>query len=215
MYKSPVQVDLDNNFVEQFQYKAGNRRENNRDTEDRFDQAIVEHAETATQQLNKLFTYKAPVDAVGPKAIKSLDEHINGGGGGGDRKNPKTSFFELSGNYYTGKYKDENIKRIMVKSYLITEDLKNYINDMSMEIIQTHQGCVPVIKTFEKNAYDENKFVKALKFYDIKGPLNEKGLCNREHQLIVDEGPMCEEFKTLDTSLLHYENSIIFYQREQ
>ena len=32
-----------------------------------------------------------------------------------------------------------------------------------MEIIQTNQGCMPIIKTFEYNAYNKNKFVKALK----------------------------------------------------
>lgn len=68
---------------------------------------------------------------------------------------------------------------------------------------------MPIIKTFEYNAYNKNKFVKALKFYNYKGD------CKLKKQIIVDEGVMCDEFRTYDTSLLHFENSIIFYKREE
>lgn len=115
----------------------------------------------------KLFNFNAPEDAYLTKKIKTLKEYVNDCET--NIKNPKTSFFELSGNYYTGKYKDQNKKTINVKSYLSMENQANYIKDLSMEIIQTKQGCMPIIKTFEYNAYDEKRFVKALKFYDYKG----------------------------------------------
>jgi hypothetical protein len=115
----------------------------------------------------------------------------------------------LSRDYYTGRYKGDNKRTIVVKSYLITEDYQNYVKDLSMEIIQTNQGCMPIIKTFEYNAYNKNKFVKALKFYNYKGD------CKLKKQIIVDEGVMCDKFRTYDTSLLHFENSIIFYKREE
>ena len=124
-------------------------------------------------------------------------------------KNPRNKFFELSRDYYNEKYKDTNKKTIVVKSYLITEDYQNYVKDLSMEIIQTNQGCMPIIKTFEYNAYNKHKFVKALKFY------NYRENCKLIKQIIVDEGVMQEKFKTYDTSLLHFGNSILFYKREE
>lgn len=68
---------------------------------------------------------------------------------------------------------------------------------------------MPIIKTFEFNAYNKNKFVKALKFYNYKGD------CKLRKQIIVDEGVMCNGFRTYDTSLLHFQNSIIFYARDE
>jgi hypothetical protein len=53
-------------------------------------------------------------------------------------KNPKNQFFDLSRDYYTGRYKGGNKNVITVKSYLITEDYQNYVKDLSMEIIQTN-----------------------------------------------------------------------------
>mmetsp|Transcript_38034 Transcript_38034/g.58059 ORF Transcript_38034/g.58059 Transcript_38034/m.58059 type:complete len:316 (-) Transcript_38034:3951-4898(-) len=78
-----------------------------------------------------------------------------------------------------------------------------------MDIIQTNQGCMPIIKTFEYNAYNKHKFVKALKFYNYRtdGKLRK--------QIIVDEGVMHEDFRTYDSSLLHFGNTIIFYKREE
>lgn len=43
-----------------------------------------------------------------------------------------------------------------------------------MDIITTNQGCMPIIKTFEWNAYNDQKFVKALKFYDYRGNCSRK-----------------------------------------
>lgn len=68
---------------------------------------------------------------------------------------------------------------------------------------------MPIIKTYEYNAYNDKKFVKALKFYNYKSD------CELSQQIIVDEGVLCDEFRTYDTSLLHFENSIIFYKREE
>lgn len=68
---------------------------------------------------------------------------------------------------------------------------------------------MPIIKTFEWNAYQKHKFVKALKFYDYRGD------CSKKKQIIVDEGFMNVDYRTYDTSLLHFGNSIIFYKREE
>lgn len=128
-------------------------------------------------------------------------------------KNPRKQFFDLSRGYYTDKYGDKDNKHpkktITVKSYLITEDYQNYVKDLSMDIIQTNQGCMPIIKTYEWNAYNKNKFVKALKFYNYRTD------CKKREQIIVDEGVMHENFRTYDTSLLHFGNTILFYKREE
>ena len=124
-------------------------------------------------------------------------------------KNPRNTFFELSQQYYNSKYNENKKRTIIVKSYLITEDHDNFVKDLSMEIIQTNQGCMPIIKTFEYNAYNKNKFVKALKFYHYRTD------CSLKKQIIVDEGVMHENFRCYDTSLLHFGNSIIFYKREE
>lgn len=81
-------------------------------------------------------------------------------------KTQKKTFFDLSQKYYTDKYtkrdskgnmlKDENKKILDVRSYLRTENHDNFIIDMQLEIIQTNQGCMPIVKTFEKNAYNDN-----------------------------------------------------------
>ena len=85
-------------------------------------------------------------------------------------RNPKNQFFDLSRNYYNSKYDDKNNRKtITVKSYLITEKHDNFLKDISMDIIKTNQGCMPIVKTFEENAYNSNRFVKALKFYDYRG----------------------------------------------
>jgi hypothetical protein len=136
-----------------------------------------------------------------------MKEYINGIET--EQKNPKTNFFDLSREYYTGRFKGDNKRTIVVKSYLITEDHENFVKDLSMEIIQTNQGCMPIIKTFEFNAYQSHKFVKALKVYNYKGD------CKLKKQIIVDEGVMTDKFRTYDTSLLHFGNTIIFYKREE
>lgn len=124
-------------------------------------------------------------------------------------KNPKNQFFDLSRDYYTGRYKGGNKNVITVKSYLITEDYQNYVKDLSMEIIQTNQGCMPIIKTFEWNAYNKHKFVKAIKFYNYRTD------CKLRKQIIVDEGVMNDKFRTYDSSILHFGNCILFYKREE
>ena len=115
----------------------------------------------------------------------------------------------MSRNYYNSKYDKENKKSITVRSYLITEDYQNYVKDLSMDIIQTNQGCMPIVKTFERNAYHKKKFVKALKFYNYRTD------CKLKRQFIVDEGVLHPKFRTKDTSILHFGNSIIFYLREE
>lgn len=153
-------------------------------------------------------TYDAPIDAAGCYKIQSLQEYISGIQN--NQKNPRKNFFDLSSDYYKGKYKnDDNLKIIKVRSYLITEKQENFIRDLSMEIIQTDQGCIPIIKTFEYDAYNLKKFKKALKFYNFKSD------CKLKNQFVVDEGVMTDKFRTYDTSLLHYGNCVIFYKREE
>ena len=71
-----------------------------------------------------------------------------------------------------------------MKSYVETEEYENYIRNLSIEMVNTDQGCMPTMKTFEWNAYNKNKYVKTLKFYDFTGD------CKLRKQIIVDEGIM-------------------------
>lgn len=68
---------------------------------------------------------------------------------------------------------------------------------------------MPIVKTFEENAYKSDKFVKALKFYNYRtdGKLRK--------QIIVDEGVKTPNFRNKDTSILKFGNFIIFYSREE
>lgn len=67
---------------------------------------------------------------------------------------------------------------------------------------------MPVVKTFEYNPFDYTKFVKSIKFYDLK---NETQLRN---SIAVDDGIMDEQYKTYDVSTLYFQNYVIFYQRQ-
>jgi len=83
--------------------------------------------------------------------------------------NPRNTYFDLSRKFYKSKYIDEDNKKVIrVKSFLETTDRKKYLKHLSMDIIQTQQGNMPVIKTYEENAYDPTKYVKAIKFYDYR-----------------------------------------------
>ena len=78
---------------------------------------------------------------------------------------------------------------------------------------------MPVIKTFEQNAYDSTKFIKAVKFYDYRRegkdiPLT-KGVDGKYHQFLIDEGWLDESYRTLDVSLLYFGNYVLFYSREE
>lgn len=150
---------------------------------------------------------KAPADATGCSKIQSLNDFVKGQQD--VVKNPKNAFFDLSRKYYIGKYDDkDNKKEIHVMSYLLLKDGSNYVKDLSMDIIQTNQGCMPIVKTFEWNSYNKDEFVKALKFYNYRGD------CALRRQFVADTGFMNHDFKTYDTSVLHFGNSIIFYQRK-
>ena len=50
---------------------------------------------------------------------------------------------------------------------------------------------MPIIKTYEWNAYSKHKFVKALKFYNYRTD------CKKREQIIVDEGSDAREFPHL------------------
>lgn len=148
-----------------------------------------------------------PKDATGVTQIDTLAKYLTEQTS--HVRNPRNTFFDLSREYYNSKYNENESKTITVRSFLATEDKDNFVKDLSMEIIQTNQGCMPIIKTFEYNAYNKNKFYKALKFYAYRSD------CALAKQIIVDEGVMHDNFKCYDISLLHFGNSIIFYKREE
>ena len=153
------------------------------------------------------FKHNAPLDPTNCSTIQSLPEYVEEVTN--CQKNPKQQFFDLSRTYYTAKYDKDNKKEITVKSYIITEDHQNFVKDLSMDILQTNQGCLPIIKTFEWNAYSKHKFVKALKFYNYRGD------CKLSKQFVVDDGVMHNNFHNYDVSLLHFGNTILFYKREE
>ena len=74
-----------------------------------------------------------------------------------------------------------------------------------MDIIQTQQGNMPIVKTYEQNAYDDpsrqqQNFVKAIKFYDYR----KDGALVKQFK--VDEGVMDAAYRTYDISTLHFGN---------
>lgn len=75
---------------------------------------------------------------------------------------------------------------------------------MEVEIVQTPRGCRYFVKTFETNAYNKNKFVKTLKFYQDQKMVK---------QIIVDEGYMDDQFHIWDISTLHFGENVIFYAK--
>ena len=86
-----------------------------------------------------------------------------------------------------------------------TKDNKNYLRNLSMDIIQTQQGNMPIVKTYEQNAYDDpsrqqQNFVKAIKFYDYR----KDGALVKQFK--VDEGVMDAAYRTYDISTLHFGN---------
>lgn len=157
---------------------------------------------------------KAPEDASRCVQIPNLkdnmkDSHIV--------KNPKKTYFEQSNAYYKAKYPDgDNMKTIKVESFLLTKDNKNYLLNKSMEIIQTQQGNMPIVKTYEKNAYDSAYFVKALKFYDYrKQSVGSREPITNCEQFKVDDGIIDVDYRTYDISTLHYQNQVIFFERHE
>ena len=65
-----------------------------------------------------------------------------------------------------------------------------------------------MVKTFERNANANHKFVKTLKFFDPSQ--NYKMI----QQFVVDEGVLSGNFRNFETSVLHYKNNIIFFRRD-
>jgi len=218
-YQSQGQVQL-NEFLGKFKSSSATVKANEREkqsaahaqagSDSEKDEVVAKHDDQKgfKKVADTLFQSNATPDATGCHSVQSLKEYMSGQR---NRKvqSPKDVFFDLSRNYYQGKYKGETCKEIEVKSYLITDDGQNYIKDLSMEIIQTNQGCMPIIKTYEWNAYNKKKFVKAIKFYNYRGD------CKIRKQIIVDEGIMTDKFRTYDTSTLHFGNFILFYKREE
>lgn len=153
-----------------------------------------------------LESFNAPEDATKCVKVESLQNYIKNEAK--LIKNPRSAYFDLSRRYYKAKYQDDDNKvTIEVESFLHTKDGKNYLRNLSLDIIQTQQGNMPIIKTYEENAYDKSNFVKALKFYDYR----------RDGKLLaqykVDDGVMDEAYRTFDISTLHFQNFVIFYVR--
>lgn len=119
-----------------------------------------------TGKYNPNTGYAAPCDAVGVPDIQSLDDYV--------RRakrlncNPKKTFFQLSSEHYTARYKEENRKTITVQSYIPLKNNDNFVRDLQLEIIQTSQGCMPIVKTYEYDVYSKKKYQKALKFYNYR-----------------------------------------------
>lgn len=72
---------------------------------------------------------------------------------------------------------------------------------MQLDIINTNQGCHPIVKTFENDANNYNqqhhRWKKTLKFFDTRN-----GKSELKNQVIVDEGYKLEGYRTLDTSYI-------------
>jgi hypothetical protein len=156
------------------------------------------------------FGAPAPCDAIGVPEIKSLDDYVKGAKK--FNSNPRKTFFKLSSDFYTARYKEENRKTITVQSYIPLKNNDNFVRDLQLEIIQTSQGCMPIIKTYEYDVYSKKKFQKALKFYNYR----EEGIkdCPIQKQIVVDESVMHDNFHMWDCSILFFGNFILFYKRE-
>jgi hypothetical protein len=100
--------------------------------------------------------YPSPCDAVNVPTIQSLDDYIKRAKR--FNSNPRKTFFQLSADYYTARYKEENRKTITVSSYVDLKNSDNFVRDLQLEIIQTSQGCMPIVKTYEYDVYNKNKF---------------------------------------------------------
>lgn len=153
------------------------------------------------------FKHNAPEDARGCSKIQTMEQYVSEASK--EHKNPKKQFFDLSMKYYTAKYDRDNKKQISVKGYIQTEEKPDFVRDPIMDIIQTNQGCMPIIKTFEQNTYSKQKYVKALKFYKYRTD------CSLAKQFVVDDGFVHENYHNYDVSLLHFGNNILFYKREE
>jgi len=86
-------------------------------------------------------------------------------------------------------------------------DNKNYLKNLTVDIIQTPQGNMPFVKTYEYDYHNPNNFVKSIKFYDFRKE------CKLLNQVKVDEGLMDETYVNYDISTLHFKNFVIFYVR--
>lgn len=84
-------------------------------------------------------------------------------------QNPRRAYFQLSRNFYKNKYPEGHIKKqITVDSHVITQDKSNYLRHMTVDVIRTKQGNVPMVKTFEHDYHNASGFIKAIKFYDVR-----------------------------------------------
>jgi hypothetical protein len=80
---------------------------------------------------------------------------------------------------------------------------------LSLEIVHTYRSSIPVVKTFEIDAYSDSKkrFVKSIRFYhdDPENPVKIK----------TNYGLIDDKYNTWDTSILIMGNYIAFYEREE
>lgn len=147
--KSETQSQLDS-FLIYFGESAGTRG-NERGEGDKSrpcdeESELSDGAVTRTSQVNQknqaeqlkkiLLSFNAPEDASKCVKVESLQSYIKNEAK--MIKNPRRSYFELSRRYYKAKYPDGDNKRVIeVESFLHTKDNKNYLRNLSLDIIQT------------------------------------------------------------------------------
>ena len=104
-------------------------------------------------------------------------------------------------NFLSYKFSKKQDEEIIIKNYLITENVTCYIKYMSLDMCETNQGFFPLIKTLEANPEDTSKYIKVLKIYSQELKIIK--------QIIVDD-PI---FKNYSFSILKFENCLFFYKR--
>ena len=101
----------------------------------------------------------------------------------------------------------DNKKILHVGSHLKQEGQANLVREMSIEILTSSEGCVPIVKSFESDAFSNQSFVKDIKFY------NKSDMKFKQH-FVVDKGFLDISYKTKDISTLHFKNYVFFYKRD-
>jgi hypothetical protein len=123
----------------------------------------------------------------------------------GKYKNIQEAYAEISKKCSRGGDASADNKKIMhVGSHLKQDGQANLIREMSIEILASSEGCIPIVKSFESDAFSNQAFVKDIKFY------NKNDMKMKQH-FIVDKGFLDISFKTKDISTLHFKNFVFFY----
>jgi hypothetical protein len=144
VFKNENQSKLDS-FLIYFSESAGtkaNERKDEMNTKAAEDESEVsdqagKHSDkvsTKEQMAKLLQNIKAPDDATKCVQVQGLQQYVKEATR--TIQNPRRTYFDLSRNYYKAKYPDgDNKKTIVVASFLQTKDNKNYLRNLSMDII--------------------------------------------------------------------------------